>query len=367
MEGVVDNKFWEEKRVLITGHSGFKGGWLSLWLQHLGADVTGYSLGALTVPSLFEKARVADGMHSLTGDIRDLGTLSSTFKHCNPEVVFHMAAQSLVGYSYQNPTETYSTNVLGTVNVFEAARSASNVKVIINVTSDKCYENREWLWGYRENDVLGGYDPYSNSKACAELVTSAYRNSFFHPASYDQHGVAIASARAGNVIGGGDWSADRLVPDVINALMSGSEIRIRNPDAIRPWQHVLEPLRGYLLLAERLWDGEEDYPENCNFGPNDQDAKSVSWVVEKLLKMWGNDRTWVNEKKGRYHEAHYLKLDCSKARIKLGWEPQWNLDKALDAVVDWYSAYMNGSDVRTKTIDQIDDYIKTNTRTLFEK
>ncbi len=288
VEGVeVSPAFWKGKRVLVTGHTGFKGSWLSLWLQSMDAQVVGYALAPPTNPSLFEVAEVAKGMTSIIGDIRDLEHLRRVFAEHKPEIVIHMAAQPLVRYSYIEPVETYSTNVMGTVNLLEAVRSTGSVKAVVNVTSDKCYENREWVWGYRENEAMGGYDPYSNSKGCAELVTSAYRNSYFHPEKYGTHGVAIASGRAGNVIGGGDWAGDRLIPDIVRAIMQGKPVNIRSPHAIRPWQHVLEPLSGYLVLAQKLYEEGAAYAEGWNFGPNDEDAKPVQWIVEKLTQGLG--------------------------------------------------------------------------------
>ena len=274
---VVNSAFWKDKRVLLTGHTGFKGSWLSLWLQSMGAQVTGYALAPPSNPSLFDVAEVGKGMTSIIGDIGDLERLRAVFAEHKPEIVIHMAAQALVRYSYVEPVETYSTNVMGTVNLLEAVRGTDSVRAVVNVTSDKCYENREWVWGYRENEAMGGFDPYSNSKGCAELVTAAYRNSYFHPGQYKEHGVAIASGRAGNVIGGGDWADDRLIPDIMRAITQGKPVNIRNPHAIRPWQHVLEPLSGYLLLAQKLFEDGPAYAEGWNFGPNDEDAKPVQW------------------------------------------------------------------------------------------
>jgi CDP-glucose 4,6-dehydratase len=358
VEGLVmDSEFWNGKRVLITGHTGFKGAWLSLWLQKLGARVVGYALAPPTTPSLFEVAGVGPGLEaSYESDVRDLGRLEQVMATHEPEIVVHMAAQPLVRYSYTEPVETYSTNVMGTVNVLEAVRQAGGVRVVVNVTSDKCYENREWVWGYRESEPMGGYDPYSNSKGCAELVTSAYRASFFNPADYASHGVALASVRAGNVIGGGDWAEDRLIPDVMRALMAGEPVRIRRPDAIRPWQHVLEPLRGYLMLAERLWADGPRFAEGWNFGPADEDARTVGWIVERLVDLWGESASYEVDKGPHPHEATYLKLDCSKVRTRLGWVPAWDLSGALESIVDWYRAYAGGSDMRTKILEQIDIY-----------
>ncbi|MBS3955561.1 MAG: CDP-glucose 4,6-dehydratase [Methylomicrobium sp.] len=348
--------FWQDKRVLLTGHTGFKGSWLSLWLQTLGAQVVGYALAPPTRPSLFEVANVGLGMVSVIADIRDLQNLCAVFTKYKPEIVIHMAAQPLVRYSYNEPVDTYSTNVMGTVNLLEAVRLSNGVKAVINVTSDKCYENREWVWGYRENEAMGGYDPYSNSKGCAELVTAAYRNSYFHPEKYHQHGVAVASARAGNVIGGGDWAEDRLIPDIMRAVSQGQPVNIRNPLAIRPWQHVLEPLSGYLLLAEKLCIQGASFAEGWNFGPNEDDAKPVQWIVEKLVNTWGGDASWVMCGGNHPHEALHLKLDCSKARRQLDWHPRWTLNKALEKIIDWHKAINNGENMHTKTLEHISQY-----------
>ncbi|HUT59861.1 MAG TPA: CDP-glucose 4,6-dehydratase, partial [Phycisphaerae bacterium] len=302
--------FWKGKRVLLTGHTGFKGAWLSLWLESLGADVTGYALAPPTSPSLFQITEVAEGMRSLRGDVRDLERLTQALKDYRPQVVFHLAAQSLVRASYRDPVETYTTNILGTVNLLEAVRRTGGVRVVINVTSDKCYENDGRLTGYAEIAPMGGHDPYSSSKGCAELVTAAYCRSFFHADSLPAMDVAVASVRAGNVIGGGDWAEDRLVPDCMQALMGSQPIRIRNPDAVRPWQFVLEPLGGYLLLAERLWQSGADYVGAWNFGPAAADAKSVRWAVERLIQLWGEEASWVQDRGCHPHETRYLQLDC---------------------------------------------------------
>lgn len=350
-------EFWRGKRVLLTGHTGFKGGWLSLWLQILGAEVTGYALEPATSPSLFNVARVCEGMHSVIGDVRDFSALQNAVSATRPEIVFHLAAQPLVRYSYANPVETYATNVMGTVHLLEALRQTPGLRAVVNVTSDKCYENREWYWGYRENEAMGGYDPYSNSKGCSELVTSAFRSSYFNPSKYSEHGVGLASARAGNVIGGGDWAQDRLIPDMIRAIESGSEVVIRSPQAIRPWQHVLEPLSGYLLLAERLFMEGGAYAEGWNFGPSDTDAQPVAWVVEQLVKRWGEGAKYrIEPSTATLHEASYLKLDCSKARMNLGWNPRWNLGVALENICTWHRAMLDGQDMRTVTCRQIMDY-----------
>jgi CDP-glucose 4,6-dehydratase len=354
---MVNPTFWRNRRVLLTGHTGFKGSWLALWLQQLGAQVVGYSLPAPTDPSLFELAGVARGMESVEGDVRDLASLERTLTSARPEIVVHMAAQSLVRRSYADPVETYATNVLGTVNVLEAVRRGGDaVQAVVVVTSDKCYENREWVWGYREDEPLGGHDPYSSSKGCAELVTSAYRKSFFSPAGGDGR-AAVASARAGNVVGGGDWAEDRLVPDIMRAMISGRTVRVRNPEAVRPWQHVLDPLSGYLLLAEKLC-GEERarYAEGWNFGPREDDARTVRWIVERVTQAWGPEARWEMDAGEHPHEAHYLKLDCSKARTELGWQPRWNVGWALEATVAWYKGFQAKRNVREMTIEQIDAY-----------
>ncbi|MFA6920243.1 MAG: CDP-glucose 4,6-dehydratase [Gallionella sp.] len=351
------NTFFHGKKVLITGHTGFKGSWLSLWLQSMGAEVTGFALAPPTQPSLFEVADVGRGMTSIVGDIRDLEHLRAVFAEYKPEIVIHMAAQALVRYSYAEPVETYSTNVMGTVNILEAVRATPGVKAVVNVTSDKCYENREWAWGYRENEAMGGFDPYSNSKGCAELVTAAYRNSFFNASTINhQPSTALASARAGNVIGGGDWADDRLIPDIMRAIAESRPVSIRNPHAIRPWQHVLEPLSGYLLLAQKLYQEGTTYAEGWNFGPNDEDAKPVQWIVERLTKSWGEGASWVLDGGEHPHEAHYLKLDCSKARARLDWHPRWHLDETLDKIVEWNRACRDGENMRELTLRQISAY-----------
>lgn len=345
--------FWRGKRVFLTGHTGFKGSWLAIWLQSLGAELTGYALNPPTNPSLFEVARVGEGMRSVIGDIRDFPRLSAAMREAQPEIVIHLAAQSLVRYSYANPVETYATNVMGTIHVLESIRQAGGVRAVVNITSDKCYENREWVWGYRENEPMGGHDPYSNSKGCSELATAAYRSSFFNTADYAKHGVALASARAGNVIGGGDWAKDRLIPDIIAAFLERRPVIIRSPHAIRPWQHVLEPLRGYLMLSERLWHDGPQFSEGWNFGPNDEDAKPVQWIVERMAETWGDAAAWSLDCGDHPHEAGYLKLDISKARSKLGWHPHWDLRDALKHIVDWHRALQRGENMRDLTLDQI--------------
>lgn len=349
-------KFWQGKRVLLTGHTGFKGSWLSLWLQSMGANVVGYALAPPTNPSLFEEADVGSGMTSIMGDIRDLDKLQAVFAEYQPEIVIHMAAQPLVRYSYLNPVETYSTNVMGTVNLLEAVRNTPGVKAVVNITTDKCYENREWVWGYRENEPMGGYDPYSNSKGCAELVSAAYRSSFFNAETYANHGVALATVRAGNVIGGGDWASDRLIPDILSAFEQGKRVDIRNPHAIRPWQHVLEPLRGYLTLAEHLYEQGTNFAEGWNFGPNDEDAKPVGWIVEQMAALWGNDAYWQIDKGEHPHEANYLKLDISKVRSRLDWHPALRLNDALKLIIDWSKQRQAGANMRQLTLAQIINY-----------
>lgn len=349
--------FWANRRVLITGHTGFKGSWLCLWLDRLGAQVHGYSLPPPTVPSLFELADVKNTLQShYISDIRDANALAAIINSIKPEIVIHMAAQPLVRDSYRIPVDTYSINVMGTVNLLEAVRNCSSVRAVVNVTTDKCYENKEWVWGYREHEPMGGYDPYSNSKGCSELVTSAYRQSYFNPNQYQQHGVALATARAGNVIGGGDWATDRLVPDIIRALINKEPVRIRNPHAIRPWQHVLEPLSGYLCLAQHLFEQGPAFAEGWNFGPVDEDAKPVGWIVDRLCKLWGNDASYTIDSGDHPHEAQYLKLDCSKAKMRLGWQPCWSLETALEKIVEWGKFYSAGGKLRDCCCDQICKY-----------
>jgi len=358
----MSNNFWSGKRVFLTGHTGFKGGWLALWLEKQGARVTGYSLEPSTTPSLHAMTAPKSSAHSVIADIRDLDRLRGALSACAPEIVFHLAAQPLVRRSYVDPVETYSTNVMGTVNLLEAVRACDTVRSVVIVTSDKCYENREWQWGYRENEPMGGYDPYSNSKGCAELVSASYRSSFFNGARHGEHGVALATARAGNVIGGGDWSEDRLVPDLLRAFGEGREADIRNPHAVRPWQHVLEPLRGYMMLAERLFGQGPDWAQAWNFGPSDSDARPVSWIAQHLADLWGNGARWRTDTQAdQPHEASWLKLDCSKARQTLGWIPRWDLRRSLAAIVDWQRAWLDGRDMTDFTLQQIAQYESTPT------
>jgi CDP-glucose 4,6-dehydratase len=352
--GTLDRDFWRERRVLLTGHTGFKGAWLSLWLQALGARVTGFALGIPTQPSLYELARVGEGMESTTGDVRDFDALAAAVATARPEMVIHMAAQSLVRPSFSDPRTTYDVNVMGTVNLLDAVRRAGNVRVVVNVTSDKCYENREWEWAYREHEPMGGHDPYSSSKGCAELVTDAFRRSFFA----GEDATRLGSARAGNVIGGGDWATDRLIPDLMRAALDGRAMRVRNPDAVRPWQHVLNPLGGYLLLAQALWS-DAGLAGAWNFGPVDEDARPVRWIVRRMAASWPQQLRWVEDAdagQAHLHEARHLKLDSSRARALLGWRPRWALAQGLDATVDWYRALRAGEDMAAITAEQIESY-----------
>lgn len=348
--------FWRGKKVFLTGHTGFKGSWLSIWLQRMGAEVVGYALPPSSTPSMFRLANVADGMTSIEGDVRDLAQLTAALAKHAPEIVIHMAAQALVKTAYADPVTTFSTNVLGTANVLQAVRHTPSVRVAVCITSDKCYENSEWVWGYRENDRMGGHDPYSASKGCAELVISAFRDSYFPPDRIAQHGVALASTRAGNVIGGGDWSTDRLVPDIMRAIMKGEPVLIRRPGAIRPWQFVLEPLRGYLDLAESLWSDGSRFAGAWNFGPDIEQIKPVQWIVEYLTAQWGGAARWVLDGATHPHEDHFLKLDCTKAKSLLGWSPALQLPTVLDWIVEWYRSAHAEGDLRAITETQIDRY-----------
>ncbi|WP_154119357.1 CDP-glucose 4,6-dehydratase [Paenibacillus monticola] len=352
---MVDHQFWNGKKVFVTGHTGFKGSWLCLWLSSMGAEITGYSLEPSTSPSLFELCEIGKLLqNNVIADIRDYQQLSAAMQKSQPEIVIHMAAQPLVRESYKNPVETYEINVMGTINLLEAIRNCQSVTAVVNVTTDKCYENKEWNWGYRENEPLGGYDPYSSSKACSELVTSAYRSSFLNN-QIEGRKIAVASARAGNVIGGGDWAADRLVPDSIRSILNNQKIIIRNPSSIRPWQHVLEPLSGYLQLAEKLYLQGEEYASAWNFGPADVDAKPVEWIVQEICRRWDGASYEVDN--GMHpHEAKYLKLDCSKAKVELNWFPRWDLGQAIDKIVEFTFAYQEGADLREVCAKQILDY-----------
>jgi len=342
----MNKEFWRGKRVLLTGHTGFKGAWLAIWLHELGARVTGFSLPPIGDPNLFSMAGIAKLVDHHEGDLREFAQVKDVVAGARPEIVVHMAAQSLVLESYADPVGTFATNVMGTVHLLEAIRQAGGVRAVLVITTDKCYQNREWLWGYRETDRLGGHDPYSTSKACAELVVAGYRQSFFDLQTYSRHGVALASARAGNVIGGGDWSKDRLVPDVMRALAAGRRPLIRYPQAVRPWQHVLDPLRGYLMLIERMWTAAQDFAEAWNFGPPEASACSVGSIVQQLCALWGDGAGWECDESDRLHEAHYLKLDSSKARARIGWQPRWPLETALRKTVEAYRAKDIGEVVR---------------------
>ena len=348
--------FWQGKRVFVTGHTGFKGAWLIQLLELLGAEITGYALAPDTSPNLFEAAGLRDLVRHVEADVRDLATLSDAMAQARPQVVLHLAAQALVRRSYQQPVETYATNVLGTVHLLEAVRACPEVRAVVNVTSDKCYENREWVWGYRECDPMGGRDPYSSSKGCAELVTAAYRASFFRGGP-QSHQAAIASARAGNVIGGGDWAAERLVPDCMRALTQGATIAIRSPAATRPWQHVLEPLRGYLTLAEALWDRPDEAIGAWNFGPRAEDTRPVRDVVGRIVDSWNAGAAWAPAPDASLHEAASLQLDCSKARRSLPWEPKVDLDTALQWTVDWYRRFHQGDNARALCRQQIGQFL----------
>ncbi|HEY2048276.1 MAG TPA: CDP-glucose 4,6-dehydratase [Caulobacteraceae bacterium] len=345
--------FWSGKRVFLTGHTGFKGSWLALQLADLGADVTGFSLPPPTEPSLFASARVAKHVRHIDGDVRDGDAVRAAMEQTRPEVVLHLAAQSLVRTSYQEPDSTFATNVMGTVNVLDAVRHSNGVRAVVVVTSDKCYENRETGRAYVEDDPMGGHDPYSASKGCAELVVSAYRRSFFNPADHARHGVGVASARAGNVIGGGDWAKDRLVPDLMRDFAAGRRTMIRFPDAVRPWQHVLEPLAGYLELARRLCQDDMSVAEGWNFGPAASDARPVRWLADRLSELWGDGAGWDTTGEPQPHEAGHLSLDCSKSRERLGWRPAWDLDEGLSQTLAWHRAYHQGADALDLTLDQL--------------
>lgn len=356
----VNPSFWQGKHVFLTGHTGFKGGWLALWLTSMGAKVTGYALQPNTEPSLFEILRIQDLIHeSYIGDIRNFDALKKMMQKAQPDILIHMAAQPLVRYSYNHPVETYATNIMGTVHVLEAARQISSLRATVVVTTDKCYENQERERGYSETEPMGGYDPYSSSKGCAELVTAAYRQSFFPANNYSFHHHAVASARAGNVIGGGDWSEDRLIPDAIKAFESKKPLSIRNPLATRPWQHVLEPLSGYLVLAQALYDKGVLYASPWNFGPYDEDARSVQEVIQLLISQWGEDASWKKEGSEQPHEANLLKLNCSKAHQELGWQPKWNLETAILKIVEWQKAFQEKQNMQDVTLAQIKQYVTT--------
>lgn len=353
-----DQSFWIDKRVFLTGHTGFKGGWMTLWLASMGAKVTGYSLAPITSPNFFDVARINEDLEqSYIADIRNLEFLKKAVTDARPDIIIHMAAQPLVRYSYLNPVDTYSTNVMGTVNLLESVRATKSVRAVVVVTTDKCYENKGWVWGYRETDSMGGYDPYSNSKGCAELVTSAFTQSYFPIEQYDNHRVAIATARAGNVIGGGDWSEDRLIPDAIRSFVAKATLMVRNPLATRPWQHVLEPLSGYLLLAQALYQKGTKYNGPWNFGPSDNDSRTVEEVIHLMVQNWGSDMRWEQDRSEQPHEAHSLRLDCSKAAQHLNWRPRWGLEQAVQKIEHWHRANVQHSDMHQISLSQIESYL----------
>lgn len=349
---IVDTSFWKNKRVFITGHTGFKGSWLTIWLNEMGAIIKGYSLSPNTSPNLFETTSLDKEIDSVFGDINDYKKLKLNIDNFNPEIIFHLAAQPLVRESYMDPIYTYQTNVIGTANILQASRTVNSLKAVVVVTTDKCYENKEWEWGYRENEPMGGHDPYSSSKGCAELITAAFRKSFF-----SQTKVAVASARAGNVIGGGDWSKDRLIPDIVNSYNRGDKVVIRNPLATRPWQHVIEPLSGYLILAENLYKKGDTFAEAFNFGPKDSDCQSVESVLNQIDKIWQNSPGWRLDENANPHEAKYLKLDISKAKHFLDWQPKWDLSEALGRVVEWNKAFKNKANMLEYCINEINSYL----------
>jgi CDP-glucose 4,6-dehydratase len=353
----LDEKFWKGKKVLVTGNTGFKGSWLTVLLDGMGAQVYGYSLPAPTDPSMYVSCGLDRLARTEVADVRDRAALLSCFARVKPDIVFHMAAQPLVLESYRIPAETYETNVMGTVNVLEAVREVRSARAVVIVTSDKCYENKEWAWGYRENEPLGGFDPYSSSKACAEIAAAAWRNSFFPSDQHKIHNTGIATARAGNVIGGGDWAANRLVPDCVRALMVNENVKVRNPSALRPWQHVLDPLCGYMLLAKKLWENGHDFSEAWNFGPDAIDIRPAGWVVKEMCARWGNaDFVIAPGKTG--HEAGILMLDSTKARLRLEWKPRWRLEQAIEKIIEWSRAYGKGHAMLDVTRRQIEDYLR---------
>jgi len=349
---IIDKCFWQGKRVFLTGHTGFKGSWLSLWLYSLGAEVKGYALIPPTSPSLFNEAKIDSLIDSQIADIRDQDVLYEGMTKFNPDILIHMAAQPLVRYSYEAPIETYEVNVIGTAKVLEVARSCPNLKAIVNITTDKCYENDGRVHGYKESDPMGGYDPYSSSKGCAELVASAYRRSFLQG-----QGIGLASVRSGNVIGGGDWADDRLIPDILRSFEKSESVVIRNPKATRPWQHVLEPLSGYLILAQKLYKNQEDYAEGWNFGPNEKDVKPVDWILDKMIAKWPNS-SWELDKNSNPHEADFLKLDITKAEYKLGWQPVWELSHTLEKIIGWHRAWLDKEDMQAICLAEIEEYTR---------
>jgi CDP-glucose 4,6-dehydratase len=352
MKAIVNANFWQGKRVFITGHTGFKGGWLSLWLNSMGATVKGFALEPRSQPSLFQEARINEVVESEIGDIRDYSAIDESIKGFEPDILIHLAAQPLVRLSYSDPIDTYSTNVMGSLNVLEACRRCSRLRVVVSVTTDKCYENREWEWGYREQDPLGGHDPYSSSKACVEIMTNAFRRSYLSSGG----GFALATVRAGNVIGGGDWALDRLIPDALKAFEKKQSVMVRNPQAYRPWQHVLEPLSGYLVLAEKMWESRNEYSEAWNFGPRDDDVKPVSWILDRMCEIWGPGAAWAVDETPQLHEAGLLKLDISKAEYRLNWSPTWKLHETLARIVRWHKGRLNSEPTKDMCLREIEEF-----------
>jgi CDP-glucose 4,6-dehydratase len=352
----MDRRFWKERKVFITGHTGFKGAWLALWLHALGADVYGYALPPHTSPALYDLCRLDDWVNSTVGDIRDKASLTAALEKAAAEIVIHMAAQTIVRESYLDPVTTFGTNIMGTANLLDVMRSSPTVKAAVIVTSDKCYQNRDLARGYREDDPVGGHDPYSASKGCTELVTASFIDSYFKALSKSGAGPAVASARAGNVIGGGDWAKDRLIPDCVRAILDGAAVRIRNPKAIRPWQHVLEPLSGYLLLARDLYENGSEYIGAWNFGPEGSDCRTVEWVLTEIKRLWPGFN-FETDTGNHPHEDRILKLDCSKAAQRLGWSPRWDIEAAIAKTIEWLSAYVDGEDMRDICLEQIEEYV----------
>jgi CDP-glucose 4,6-dehydratase len=357
MENMVINKqFWKNKSVFLTGHTGFKGSWLALWLQSMGANLVGFALNPNTEKNIYEIANVQDDMNSVIGDIQDYELLESVMKNAEPQIIFHLAAQPLVRESYINPIETYQTNLMGTLNLLNISREIPSVKSIVNITTDKCYKNNEWVWSYREDEPMGGHDPYSSSKACSEIATSSFRRSFFNTHDYSNHGVGIATARAGNVVGGGDWSKDRLLPDIISAYENSQKLIIRNPESTRPWQHVLEPLYGYIMLAEKLYFEGDKYSEAWNFGPESTHAISVLNLIERLNKILPNKVNWEIDNNSHPHEANLLSLDIAKAKNRLNWRPVLSLDETIQLIIDWHLNHKAKKNMKEATLSQIERY-----------
>ena len=353
----MNSNFWKNKKVLLTGHTGFKGSWLSIWLKKLGVELVGFSKDIPTKPSLFEIAKVSEGMTSITGNIEDFTAIQKVLKENKPEIVIHMAAQSLVRKSYEEPINTFATNVMGTVNLLQAVKTTGSTLVLINITSDKCYENKGTEKAFSENSPMGGYDPYSSSKGCAELVTSSFRNSFFNLKEFERHGCSLSSVRSGNVIGGGDWAKDRLIPDIMNSISKRIPTQIRNTRSIRPWQFVLEPLFGYLILAQRMWEEGKEFSEPWNFGPDETDCKSVKWILEKISKELDDGFSWKEDTRDNPHEAEMLKLDCNKAKKRLGWKTKLDVNETIEWTVNWYKEYFKNSDMKQYTENQIDKFM----------